>query len=63
MAAGDSGRTWFSEMVDVLRDQWHPALSCEELIALAKRLDVMVRQIRQEVPQWKLAQHHSQVQV
>ncbi len=48
MAAGDSGRRWFSEMVDVLRDQWHPALSCEELIALAKRLDMMIRQIRQE---------------
>jgi hypothetical protein len=48
MAAGDSNRRWFTEMVDVLRDQWHPALSCEELIALAKRLDVMLVQIREE---------------
>lgn len=48
MAAGNASRIWFSEMVDVLRTQWDPSLSCEELIELAKRLDAQLKQIREE---------------
>ena len=48
MPAGDSSRVWFPEMIDVLRTEWRPTLSGEELVRLAQRLDAMLKQIRAE---------------
>ena len=48
MASGDRSRTWFAEMIEALREQWHVDLAMEELIALAERLDRMLTQIRTE---------------
>ena len=38
MPAGDRQRTWFPEMVEVLRAEWRARLSWNELIALRDRL-------------------------
>lgn len=46
MAAGDAQRTWFPEMVEVLRARWQPSLSWDELIALCDDLDALLQQIR-----------------
>lgn len=48
MPAGDAQRTWFPELVAVLRREWSPHLSMEELIALRNRLDTMLQSIRSE---------------
>lgn len=48
MASGDPQRTWFPEMVDVLRRRWRADLSFEELIGLAGELDEMLHRIRAE---------------
>jgi hypothetical protein len=48
MPAGDPQRTWFPEMVDVLRTRWCADLSFEQLIALAGELDTMLHRIRSE---------------
>jgi len=48
MGSGDASRTWFPEMVDELRKQWHPGVTMEELIGLTSRLDDMLQQIRKE---------------
>lgn len=48
MPSGDRGRTWFPEMIDHLRRYWRDDLSLDEVIALAQKLDDMVREIRTE---------------
>jgi hypothetical protein len=45
MASGDSGRTWFPELVDELRESWRPDLSWEAIIHLRDRLQAMVEEI------------------
>ncbi len=46
MASGDRQRTWFPEMVELLRAEWRPELSWDELIALRDRVDGMMKEIR-----------------
>ncbi len=46
MASGDANRTWFSEMVETLRQEWKSELSWEQVIALRRRLDAMLQEIR-----------------
>ena len=48
MPAGDAQRTWFPEMLDVLRARWRADMPFEELIGLAGELDAMLHQIRSE---------------
>lgn len=48
MHAGDAQRTWFPEMIAVLRSEWQVAMSPTELIALSDQLDEMLRRIRSE---------------
>ena len=48
MAAGDAQRTWFPEMVLMLRQEWKPAMSCVALIELRNRQDAMLQAIRSE---------------
>ena len=45
MASGDSGRTWFPELVDELRASWQPDLGWEAIIGLRDRLQAMVEEI------------------
>ena len=46
MAAGDASRTWFSEMVETLRQEWTSEMSWEQVFALRDRLDSMLHEIR-----------------
>lgn len=46
MPAGDRQRTWFPEMVEVLRAEWRAEMSWDDLIALRDRLDRMLQHIR-----------------
>jgi hypothetical protein len=46
MASGDASRTWFSEMIEALRQEWKQEMGWEELIALRDRLDAMLKEIR-----------------
>lgn len=46
MASGDRQRTWFPEMIDVLRAAWHPEISLVTIIALRDQLDDMLMGIR-----------------
>src|SRR3972149_4191878 len=46
MASGDRQRTWFPEMVEVLRADWRPEMSWAEIIALRDQLDNMLKRIR-----------------
>ncbi len=46
MASGDRQRTWFPEMLEILRAEWRPDLSWDELITLRNRLDETLRGIR-----------------
>jgi hypothetical protein len=46
MAAGDFSRTWFSEMVETLRQEWKPEMPWNQVIALRDRLDAMLQEIR-----------------
>ncbi len=48
MPSGDAQRTWFREMIDELRDQWHAALPFPALIELCGSLDTMLHKIRSE---------------
>ncbi len=48
MAAGDSQRVWFLEMVERLRVQWLPEMPFEEIISLRDDLDAMLQRIRSE---------------
>ena len=46
MPKGDPGRTWFPEMIDRLRLEWHQEMAIPPLIALRDELDGMLQQIR-----------------
>jgi hypothetical protein len=46
MPAGDASRTWFSEMVEALRQEWKPEMGWEQVIAVRDRLDAMLNEIR-----------------
>ena len=46
MPSGDAQRTWFPEMIEVLRREWDSSMSLTELIALRDRLDAMLHSIR-----------------
>jgi len=46
MASGERQRTWFPEMVEVLRSDWRPEMSWAEIIALRDLLDNMLKGIR-----------------
>ena len=46
MPAGDASRTWFSEMIDALRQAWKSEMAWEQVIALRDRLDAMLKEIR-----------------
>jgi len=48
MAAGDPQRVWFGQMVERLRDQWHPDMSFDALISLRDDLDAMLQRLRLE---------------
>jgi hypothetical protein len=48
MAKGDAQRTWFPEMIAMLRREWQPTISCVALIGLRDRLDEMLQAIRSE---------------
>ena len=48
MAAGDAQRVWFPEMVERLRDQWHPDTPFEAIISLRDDLEAMLQRIRSE---------------
>lgn len=46
MPSGDAQRTWFPEMIAVLRREWDSSMGLTELIALRDRLDAMLQAIR-----------------
>ena len=46
MASGDASRTWFSEMVETLRQDWKSELSWEQIFTLRDRLDAVLQAIR-----------------
>ena len=48
MPSGDSNRTWFPEMVTVLRREWQEAMSFTELVRLRDRLEALLQSIRSE---------------
>jgi transcription elongation factor Elf1 len=48
MPPGDDQRQWFPEMIEMLRQQWHPRPSLAELALLAARLDTLLQQIRKD---------------
>lgn len=48
MAAGDAQRTWFPELIELLRARWQPSLSWDALIALCDDLDALLQRIRTE---------------
>ena len=48
MPSGDRQRTWFPEMIEILRDQWTDSLSWEELFSIRDRLDTTLQRIRNE---------------
>jgi transcription elongation factor Elf1 len=48
MPSGDAQRQWFPEMIEMLRQQWHPGLSLAGLALLAVRLDTILQQIRKD---------------
>ena len=48
MPSGDAQRTWFPEMVEALRQEWHEGMSVAELVRLRYRLDAMLQAIRSE---------------
>ncbi len=48
MPSGDAQRTWFREMVAVLRRDWNESMSMAELVKLRDRLDTMLHSIRSE---------------
>lgn len=48
MPAGDPQRTWFPDMLEILRARWHVDLPFAELIELRDELDTMLHRIRAE---------------
>ena len=48
MAAADSGRVWFSEMLEALEKEWDPTLSWEECGALCDRMTDARKKLRSD---------------
>ena len=48
MPAGDPQRTWFPEMLEILRTRWHAGLPFGDLIVLRDDLDSLLHRIRAE---------------
>jgi hypothetical protein len=48
MAADDAQRTWFPEMIKILRARWNVGLAFVALIELRDELDAMLHRIRAE---------------
>jgi len=48
MPAGDAQRTWFPEMIEILRARWSVGLAFASLIELRGELDIMLHRIRAE---------------
>ena len=48
MAGGNPNQRWFPEMIEVLRTQWHPGLTWEELVLLRDQLDGELKRIRRD---------------
>lgn len=48
MAAGDSQRVWFSELIEELRAEWRPDMSLKSLIESRDAVDSMLHRIREE---------------
>lgn len=48
MPAGDAQRTWFPEIVAVLRRDWNRSMSMAKLIELRDQLNTMLHSIRSE---------------
>ena len=48
MAAGDTQRVWFPEMIERLRSQWRHDMCCAALIELRDDLDSMLQRIRSD---------------
>jgi hypothetical protein len=48
MPAGDPQRTWFPEMLEILRTRWHVGLPFAKLIELRDELDTILHRIRAE---------------
>lgn len=46
MASGNRQRTWFPEMIELLRANWRPDMSWVEIIALRDQLDDILKGIR-----------------
>ena len=46
MASGDASRTWFSEMVETLRQEWKSEISWEQVFTLRDHLDAMLQELR-----------------
>ena len=46
MPAGDANRTWFPELVEMLRSRWHSTMELDELICVTGELDKMLQSIR-----------------
>jgi hypothetical protein len=48
MPSGDAQRTWFPEMIEMLRTECDAAISFPELVALTDRVDGTLQRIRAE---------------
>lgn len=48
MPSGDPQRTWFPEMIEMLRTKWGSRLDWDEIILLRDELDEMLQNIRAE---------------
>mgnify|MGYP006267597995 CR=1 FL=1 len=46
MASGDASRTWFPELIGLLKKQWHPTMSWDDIILLRDRLNGTFQEIR-----------------
>ena len=46
MPSGDASRTWFPELVEILRSRWHVEMKLDELIQLTAELDDTLQDIR-----------------
>ena len=46
MPSGNPQRTWFPEMIDLLRSEWNSDAPFSDLIELTQRLDSQLRRIR-----------------
>ena len=46
MPSGDRQRTWFPEMIELIRTEWRPDSSWDEFIALRDRVDALMKDIR-----------------